>query len=173
MKFSVSKNKYVSKRQNETGYTLLDALLQLAILMLCMTLFLLLHPVLYRTQAYLVPETLAWERFVTLLTEELEHCTKINKKNVRTIEYYKIDHENNEDDYYEKSIAWRKENIAFAGRGEKRGNVVILTKVKKFRFEIGADELYVEVDFLRTGTTHTAYIPLPHLENGARLDAHD
>ena len=173
MKFFVSNNKYVLKRQNEAGYTLLDALLQLAILMLCMTLFILLHPILYRTQAYIVPETLAWERFVTLLTEELEHCTKIESQNVWTIDYYTVDRENHHNDYYLKSIAWRKRNISFMGKGENRGNIIILTNVEKFQFKIEEGELYVEVKFLRTGTTHTAYIPLPYIESGAGVHAHD
>lgn len=172
MKFSVSKNKFVLKRQSDAGYTLLDALLQLAILMLCMTLFLLLHPVLYRTQAYIVPETLAWERFVTFLTEEMEHCTEINRRNMWTIDYYTVDRENNNDNFYEKSIAWRKRNISFTGEGNKRGNIVILTNVENMEFEIGEDDLYVEVKFLRTGKTHAAYIPLPHVESRTRVDAH-
>lgn len=173
MNISKKTNKFALKQHDEAGYTLLDTLLQLAILMLCMTLFVSLYPILYRTQAYIVPETLAWERFVTLLTEELEYCVKIEKKSSRKLNYATMHEEGNMSNYYKKSITQNKENIYVIGNGEKAGNVVMLTRVKDVIFEIGEDELYVEVKFTRTATTHSAYIPLPHLEQTTRLHADD
>lgn len=145
---------YVSVHKNE-GYTLVDALLQLTILMLCMTLFVSFYPTLYRMQAYIVPETLEWERFVKLLTEELAPYEIIEATNEKTIGYRHVE-------WDQQYVSLRKNNISFTGTASKRRNIVILTKVKRWHYDIKEDELYIEVQFERTGTTHSASIPLPN-----------
>lgn len=150
------KKKYVSMHKNE-GYTLIDTLLQLTILIVCMTLFLSFYPMLYRTQTYIVPETLEWERFVKRLTAELAPYEIVEATNDKTIGYRHLK-------WDQQYVSFRKNNISLTGAGSKAGNIVILTRVKMWRYVIKEDELYIEVQFERTGTTHSATIPLPNYQ---------
>ena len=148
--------------RNSAGYTLLDALLQLAILMMCLNMMLLFAPFLSKLQHYIVPESMLWERFVTMLAKDLENSTVVQVEGTQELHY---DYAAKDD---KKRIILRDEIVSatFLRAG---GPIVLLTDVKTINYKIEDDKLYVQLQFTTTPTAREATIMLPAAAKWTRV----
>lgn len=138
------------------GYTLLDALLQLAILMLCLNMMLVFSPFMSKVQSYIIPENMLWERFVTILSKNIEDSTMIQtENNAQSIVYF---HQQKGE---KQHIIFRNQ-VVYSTFEDAGGYVVLLTNVKSINFNIEEDKLYVQIQFLRAQQTREATVLLPN-----------
>lgn len=143
--------------RNKRGYTLLDALLQLAILMLCLNMLLVFSPFISKLQSYIIPENMLWERFVTILSKNIEESTMIQvENNPPSIVYF---HQNKG----EGNRVILRDHVIYSTFENAGGYVVLLTNVKSVNFKTEEDKLYVQIQFLRAQQTREATIVLPNI----------
>lgn len=151
-----SKRIFASKFLGDRGYTLLDALLQLSILMLCLNMILVFSPFIAKLQSYIIPENMLWERFVTILSKNIEESTTVQVDNdAQNIVYF---HQNKGE---ENRIIFR-DHIVYSTFEKAGGHVVLLTNVKTINFKVEEDKLYVQIQFLRAEQNREAIIILPN-----------
>jgi len=141
--FKSNRSNALHQIRNSTGYTLIDALLQLAILMMCLNMLLLFAPFLSKLQHYIVPESMLWERFVTMLAKDLENSAIVQVEGTQELRYEYAEKDDN------KHIILR-DDIVSATFLHAGGHIVLLTDVKTINYKIEDDKLYVQLQFTTT-----------------------
>lgn len=113
-------------------------------------------PFIAKLQSYIIPENMLWERFVTILSKNIEESMTVQVDNdAQNIVYF---HQNKGE---ENRIIFR-DHIVYSTFEKAGGHVVLLTNVKTINFKVEEDKLYVQIQFLRAQQNREAIIILPN-----------